>query len=244
MIQYNQFRLIVNVKNLSEALKAQEENADAILLYDEIPDTIIELEVSGPQFRTDIVKDIINNVSIPLFVRVRIGNLVEINMLKKLGVKHFYEVNIVKKCDQLIKYSSVNDNQYISMCAISNFKDIVERINDGYKMFKVSGKTLLDSVLKCKDIHSSIQEILELTKTQLQNYSKNKDIPLKLLEYITTYQNIPGYIYISKINNSQDLDILKQEKTIGYLLSGIIVENGIYNNVENDLLYLDKYRIN
>ena len=79
---------------------------------------------------------------------------------------------------------------------------------------------------------------------QLQNYSKNKDIPLKLLEYITTNQNIPGYIYISKINNSRDLDILKHEKTIRYLLSGIIVENGIYNNVDNDLLHLEKYRLN
>ena len=244
MNQYNQFRLIVNVKNLSEALKAQEENADAILLYDEIPDTIIEMEVSGPQFRTDIVKDILYNVSIPLFVRVRIGNLVEINMLKKLGVKHFYEVNIVKKNDQIIKYSSINDNQYMSMCAISNFRDIVERINDGYKMFKVSGKTLLDSIAKCRDIDNSIKEILKLTKTQLQHYSKNKDIPLKLLNYITTYQNIPGYIYISKINNSLELNTVKQDKTIGYLLSGIVLENGIYHNLENDCLNLHQYHLN
>ena len=236
MFHFNKYRLIVNVKNLSEALKAQEEKADAILLYDEIPDTIIELAVSGPQFRTDIVKDIIKHVKIPLFVRVRIGNLVEINMLKKLGVNHFYEVNIVKKNNQLVKYSLINDNHYLSMCAVSNFRDIVDRLNDGYQMFKLTGKTVTESLTNCKNIHKSLLEISKLTKTQLLNYSKSNNIPLKLLEYITTFKNIPGSVYISKINNMSDLQKVRKNTTISYLLSGVILENDIFLNEDLNLL--------
>jgi pyridoxal 5'-phosphate synthase pdxS subunit len=243
MIPFNNFRLVVNVKNLSEALKAQEANADAILLYDKIPDTIIELEVSGPQFRSDIVKDIIENVSIPLIVRVRIGNLVEINMLKKMGVKYFYEVNIVKKNDQIIKYSLINDEQYTSMCAISDFEDIVNRLKDGYHMFKISGKTISDILVNCKNIHHSIKYIYKLTRTQLLNYSKTQDISLQLCEYISLHHNIPGAIYISKINNYSDFELIKEDKTIGYLINGIVLENNIFLN-DNDKLNLDNYRLN
>ncbi len=242
MSPFNNFSLIINVTNLSEALKAQEENADAIILFDKIPDTIIELEVSGPQFRSDIVKDIIKNVHIPLFVRVRIGNLSEINMLKKMGVKYFHEVNIVKN-DKMVKYSLINDEHYTSMCSVFNFRDIIDRLKDGYHIFKVSGKTTLDTLANFKNIYNSIKNISILTKTQLLNYSISQEIPLEICEYISLHNNIPGNIYISKINNNNDMEILKQDKASKHLISGVILQNDILYNIENNNLNLDNYRI-
>ena len=136
----NKFSLIVDIKNKTEALVAEKNGADALLLFDEIPKEIIQLEISGPQFKMNIVKEILEIVKIPLIVRVRIGNTYEKNILENAGIHYFYEVNIVKPIKEPNYIGFKENNIYITSC--DSFQSILKRVNDGFQIIKISGKSI------------------------------------------------------------------------------------------------------
>ena len=65
MVLNNKFgNIIIDIKNINEALLATKYNATSIMLYDIVPVEIIDMNISGPQFQLKIVNEIQNNYRI------------------------------------------------------------------------------------------------------------------------------------------------------------------------------------
>ena len=230
--------IIINIKNMNEAFIATRYNATSIMLYDIIPDEIIDMNISGPQFQLKIINQIQKYISIPLIVRIRIGNIDELKLLTKMGIHNFYEKNIISNPNS-IKF---NKNYYSKINFInssSSLNDIMEYYSNGTRSIKITGNNINDTISTIQNIYNEI----ELLRNNKNNYAYIKHKSNKYNTSLTVINNIidnnklPIPIYISNISSVKDLEKILAPKHLFKLIDGIIIENNIFNlnNVEPEL---------
>lgn len=239
MVLNNKFgNVIINIKNINEALLATKHIATSIMLYDVIPMEIIDMNISGPQFQFLIVNEIQNNISIPLIVRIRIGNIDELKLLTKMGIKHFYEKNLISKPNS-IKFNKKHYSSIYFMNKSSTLGDILENYSNGTHAIKITGDDIHDTIATIQNIYNDI----ELLKNNKHNYAfiKHKCIKYNLhyntINKIIDIDKLPLPIYLSNINCLHDFEHIVKKEHLLKLIDGIIIENGIFNlkNVEKEL---------
>ena len=222
--------IIINIKNINEALIATKYNATSIMLYDIIPEEIKNMNISGPQFQLKIINQIQTCIDIPLIVRIRIGNIDESKLLTKMGINNFYEKNIISnsKCIQFNKnyYSKIN---FIN--SSSSLNDIMEHYNNGTTSIKITGNNIIDTISTIQNIYNEIQ-LLRNNKNNcayIKHKSNKYNTSLTVINTMIEKNKGPIPIYISNIGSVEDLEKILAPKHLFKLIDGIIIENNIFN---------------
>tara|TARA_B100001758_G_C18241845_1_gene520987 strand:- start:168 stop:911 length:744 start_codon:yes stop_codon:yes gene_type:complete len=223
----NKFPIIVNIKNIEEALIAEKNGADALLLLDEIPKEIIEMEVSGPQFKLSVVKELLKVINIPLFVRVRIGNLNEIKILETVGINSFYEINIVKTKTKIEYAFKDPKNTYITEG--NDLQSIIKRISDGFQIITISSKNIETTLNKLVNIYNEIKKISLFNTEKLDKYCQYNNISDEIVKKITINKKFPCSLFISNIAELNDINIFKDYKCLINLIDGFFIENEYFS---------------
>ena len=92
--------VIMDVTNVNQAQIAEEAGAVAVMGLDKLP---IEVRQSGGVARTagmKIIKDVVNNVSIPVMAKCRIGHISEAAVLENSGVDMIDESEVLTPADE------------------------------------------------------------------------------------------------------------------------------------------------
>jgi len=230
--------IIIDIKNMDESLIATKYNASSIMLYDIIPEEIINMKISGPQFQLKIINQIQTSISIPLIVRIRIGNIDELKLLTKLGINNFYEKNIIPNPDSI----QFNKNYYSKINFInssSSLNDIMQHYSNGTSSIKITGNNINDTISTIQNIYNDI----ELLRNNKNNYayikhkSSKYNTAFKIINKMILDNKLPIPIYLSNISSVKDLKKILALKHLFKLIDGIIIENDIFNlkNVDNEL---------
>ncbi|MGE4596232.1 MAG: pyridoxal 5'-phosphate synthase lyase subunit PdxS, partial [Nitrososphaerales archaeon] len=92
--------VIMDVTDVNQAQIAEEAGSVAVMVLDKLP---IEVRQSGGVARTagmKIIQDVVNNVSIPVMAKCRIGHISEAMVLENSGVDMIDESEVLTPADE------------------------------------------------------------------------------------------------------------------------------------------------
>ena len=131
--------VIMDVTNVNQAQIAEEAGAVAVMVLDKLP---VEVRQSGGVARTagmKIIKDVVNNISIPVMAKCRIGHISEALILENSGVDMIDESEVLTPADEsshIWKWDFTTP----FVDGAKNLGQALRRIEEGASMMRTKGE--------------------------------------------------------------------------------------------------------
>ena len=187
------------------------------ILFEDVVATLYERKID-----IDLIRQVSNNINIPLIVAGGIKSINDIETLLKNGADKVCINSAAVRDPKLItEASKIFGSQCIGI--IAQFK----MIDDKYEIFLESGrervfKDLLKWVKEVED-----RGVGEIFLISIDNDGVEKDLDYDLLNQVRLITNLP-LLYGGGINNDFQIDYLKKNR-----FDGAIISNSLHNNKEN-----------
>ena len=155
--------VIMDVTNVNQAQIAEEAGAVAVMVLDKLP---IEVRQSGGVARTagmKIIKDVVNNISIPVMAKCRIGHISEALVLENSGVDMIDESEVLTPADEsshIWKWDFTTP----FVDGAKNLGQALRRIEEGASMMRTKGEPGTGNVVEAvRHIRSMNQDIAKIS---------------------------------------------------------------------------------
>ncbi len=186
--------VIMDVTNAEQAKIAEDSGAVAVMALERVPADIRKnggvARMSDPQ----MIKEIMDTVSIPVMAKVRIGHFVEAQILEYLDIDYIDESEVLTPADETYH---INKKMFKTpfVCGARNLGEALRRIAEGASMIRTKGEAgtgnVVEAVKHIKKINEQMKEIEGLTNEQLVNKSKDIQAPLDLIEFVSKNGKLP-----------------------------------------------------
>ena len=186
--------VIMDVTNVEQAKIAEEAGAVAVMALERIPADIRAdggvSRMSNPQ----MIKDIQAAVSIPVMAKCRIGHFAEAQVLEALEVDFIDESEVLTPADE---HAHVHKHPFKApfVCGARNLGEALRRINEGAALIRTKGEAgsgnIVEAVRHMKMIVSEIQQLKNCNKKELENKSKEMNVPLDLIKSVSENGKLP-----------------------------------------------------
>ena len=155
--------VIMDVTDVNQAQIAEEAGAVAVMVLDKLP---IEVRQSGGVARTagmKIIKDVVNNVSIPVMAKCRIGHISEAVVLENSGVDMIDESEVLTPADEsshICKWDFTTP----FVDGAKNLGQALRRIEEGASMMRTKGEPGTGNVVEAvRHMRAMNQDIAKIT---------------------------------------------------------------------------------
>ena len=155
--------VIMDVTDVNQAQIAEEAGAVAVMVLDKLP---IEIRQSGGVARTagmKIIKDVVNNVSIPVMAKCRIGHISEAVVLENSGVDMIDESEVLTPADEsshIWKWDFTTP----FVDGAKNLGQALRRIEEGASMMRTKGEPGTGNVVEAvRHMRAMNQDIAKIT---------------------------------------------------------------------------------
>ncbi|AET40861.1 pyridoxal 5'-phosphate synthase subunit PdxS Ecym_7002 [Eremothecium cymbalariae DBVPG len=223
--------VIMDVVTPEQAKVAERAGACAVMALERIPADMRKCgevcRMSDPQ----MIKDIMDSVSIPVMAKVRIGHTVEAVILQELGVDYIDESEVLTPAD-MSDHIKKNDYKVPFVCGAKTLGEALRRINEGAAFIRSKGEAgtgdVSEAVKHIKSIYSQIAWCKEnlVTKEDFENHAKELRVPVSLLEQTVELGKLPVVTFAAGgVATPADAALLMQ---LG--CEGIFVGSGIFKS--------------
>ena len=162
--------VIMDVTDVNQAQIAEEAGAVAVMVLDKLP---IEIRQSGGVARTagmKIIKDVVNNVSIPVMAKCRIGHISEAVVLENSGVDMIDESEVLTPADEsshIWKWDFTTP----FVDGAKNLGQALRRIEEGASMMRTKGEPGTGNVVEAvRHMRAMKQELFRISKDLNTSY--------------------------------------------------------------------------
>jgi len=190
--------VIMDVTDVNQAQIAEEAGAVAVMVLDKLP---IEIRQSGGVARTagmKIIKDVVNNVSIPVMAKCRIGHISEAVVLENSGVDMIDESEVLTPADE----SSHIWKWDFTTPFVNGARSLAEalrRIEEGAAMIRTKGEpgtgNVAEAVLHIKKVNDELRTIKSIydsgDKQGLVSIAREFKVSLDLVEETAKIGRMP-----------------------------------------------------
>lgn len=186
--------VIMDVVNVEEAKIAEAAGAVAVMALERVPSDIRKLggvaRMSDPQ----MIQEIQKAVSIPVMAKVRIGHLVEAQVLQALEIDYIDESEVLTPADDEFHIDKTQfDVPFV--CGAKNLGEALRRIGEGASMIRTKGEAgtgnVVEAVRHMRTMNKEIREIQAATKQELMTIAKNMGAPYDLVCYVHEHGKLP-----------------------------------------------------
>ncbi len=186
--------VIMDVVNVEEAKIAEAAGAVAVMALERVPSDIRKLggvaRMSDPQ----MIQEIQKAVSIPVMAKVRIGHLVEAQVLQALEIDYIDESEVLTPADDEFHIDKTQfDVPFV--CGAKNLGEALRRIGEGASMIRTKGEAgtgnVVEAVRHMRTMNKEIREIQAATKQELMTIAKNMGAPCDLVCYVHEHGKLP-----------------------------------------------------
>lgn len=159
--------VIMDVSNPEQAKIAEDAGACAVMALERIP---AEMRASGRVCRMSdpqMIQSIMNVVSIPVMAKVRIGHIVEAQIIEALKIDYIDESEVLTPADN---YHHIDKSKYAVpfVCGAKNIGEALRRIAEGAAMIRTKGEA------GTGDISEAVKHINEI-QSQIKSIKKEHD---------------------------------------------------------------------
>ena len=186
--------VIMDVSNVEQAKIAEAAGAIAVMALERVPS---EIRKSGGVARTSdpaMIKEIQAAVDIPVMAKVRIGHIVEAQILEALGVDFVDESEVLTPADDEFH---IDKHAFAIpfVCGAKNLGEALRRVGEGASMMRTKGEPgtgdIVEAVRHMRLMSKEIREVQAASKMELMTIAKNMQAPYDLVCYVHEHGKLP-----------------------------------------------------
>ena len=175
--------VVMDVTNADQANIAEDNGAVAVMALERVP---ADIRAEGGVARMAdpaVIQEIMDEVSIPVMAKVRIGHFVEAQALESLGVDMIDESEVLTPADP---FYHVDKRKFTIpfVCGCRNLGEAVRRIWEGAAMIRTKGEAgtgnIIEAIRHQRMVTSKIKTLKDTDKTDLHKLAE---------EYSQSYVN-------------------------------------------------------
>src|SRR5881628_2175766 len=186
--------VIMDVMNVEQARIAEEAGATSVMALERVPAMIRAEGGVARMAKPSLIKSIIENVSIPVMAKARIGHFAEAQILQELGVDFIDESEVLTPADET---HHIDKHAFKTpfVCGARNLGEALRRISEGAAMIRTKGEAGTGDVIHAvKHIRQIVQEMKILTvlsEEELYAKAKEHQAPYELIKLVAKEGKLP-----------------------------------------------------
>jgi len=220
--------VIMDVVTPEHAVIAQEAGAVAVMALERIPADIRAAGGVARMSNLELVRSIMDAVTIPVMAKCRIGHFAEAQALQELGVDFIDESEVLTPADE--QYH-VDKNPFTTpfVCGARNLGEAMRRINEGAAMIRSKGEAGSGNIVEAvRHMRSITESIKALARTKdLKAQAREMRVPVKLVKEVAEAGKLPVVLFCAGgISTPADASLMMQLGAEGnFVGSGIFKSN-------------------
>jgi pyridoxal 5'-phosphate synthase pdxS subunit len=221
--------VIMDVTNKEQARIAEEAGAVAVMALQAVPADIRKEGGVARMADPEIIESIIDEVTIPVMAKTRIGHFVEAEILQAIGVDMVDESEVLTPADETYHIDKTGFTIPF-VCGARNLGEALRRINEGAAMIRTKGEAgtgdVKEAVRHTKQITGEIRALASKNKEELIKAAREMEAPIELVVETAKLQRLPVVNFAAGgIATPADAAMMMQ---LG--VDGIFVGSGIFKS--------------
>ncbi len=186
--------VIMDVTSSEQARIAEDAGACAVMAFERIP---ADIRAAGGVSRMSdpiLIQQIQEAVSIPVMAKVRIGHIVEAQILEALEIDFIDESEVLSPADDLYHI----DKQQFSVpfvCGARDLGEALRRIGEGASMIRTKGEPgtgdIVQAVRHMRLIQQQMRKVQSMREDELFEEAKLLQVPYDLLRSVFESGKLP-----------------------------------------------------
>jgi len=221
--------VIMDVVTPEQAAIAQEAGAVAVMALERIPADIRAAGGVARMSAIELIRGIMDAVTIPVMAKVRIGHFAEAQVLQQLGVDYIDESEVLTPADE--KYH-VDKRAFTTpfVCGARDLGEALRRIAEGAAMIRSKGEAgsgnIVEAVRHMRAIGDAIRELSVVPKEELVARARDLGAPFELVCEVAANGKLPVVLFCAGgVATPADASLMMQ---LG--AEGIFVGSGIFKS--------------
>ena len=221
--------VIMDVTNKEQARIAEEAGAVAVMALQAVPADIRKEGGVARMADPEIIESIIDEVTIPVMAKTRIGHFVEAEILQAIGVDMVDESEVLTPADEMYHIDKTGFTIPF-VCGARNLGEALRRINEGAAMIRTKGEAgtgdVKEAVRHTKQITGEIRALASKNKEELIKAAREMEASIELVVETAKLQRLPVVNFAAGgIATPADAAMMMQ---LG--VDGIFVGSGIFKS--------------
>jgi len=186
--------VIMDVTNAEQAVIAEKAGATAVMALERVPADIRKEGGVARMAPISKIREIMQQVSIPVMAKARIGHFMEARILEALEVDYIDESEVLTPADEE-HHIDKRDFKVPFVCGARNLGEALRRIAEGAAMIRTKGEAgsgnIVEAVRHIRTIVKEMKQLTVLGKEELVAESKKHQAPLELVQYVAEHGKLP-----------------------------------------------------
>lgn len=186
--------VIMDVTTPEQARIAEEAGACAVMALERIP---ADIRTAGGVSRMSdpkMIRSIQEAVSIPVMAKVRIGHMVEAQILEAIEIDYIDESEVLSPADDTFHIDKTRFNVPF-VCGAKDLGEALRRISEGASMIRTKGEPgtgdVIQAVRHMRGISQQIRSLQNMREDELFEAAKNLQVPYDLVRYVHEHGKLP-----------------------------------------------------
>ena len=183
--------VIMDVTNVEQAKIAEEAGAVSVMALERIPSDIRTDGGVARMSNPHMIKEIQDNVSIPVMAKCRIGHFAEAQILQALEVDFIDESEVLTMADEDFH---VDKHPFKApfVCGACNLGEALRRVNEGAALIRTKGEAGSGNIVEAvRHMKMITLELKSLKEQDLSEKAKEFKVPLALVEEVAKNGKLP-----------------------------------------------------
>jgi pyridoxal 5'-phosphate synthase pdxS subunit len=186
--------VIMDVTNAEQAVIAEKAGATAVMALERVPSDIRKEGGVARMAPISKIREIMQQVSIPVMAKARIGHFTEARILEALAVDYIDESEVLTPADEE-HHIDKRAFKVPFVCGARNLGEALRRIAEGAAMIRTKGEAgsgnIVEAVRHIRTIVKEMKQLTVLGHEELVAESKKHQAPLELIEYVAQNGKLP-----------------------------------------------------
>jgi pyridoxal 5'-phosphate synthase pdxS subunit len=210
---------------------AEDAGACAVMALERVPADIRAHGGVARMSDPELIRQIMDSVTIPVMAKCRIGHFVEAQVLEALGVDYIDESEVLTPADE---EHHIDKQQFTVpfVCGCRNLGEALRRIGEGAAMIRTKGEAgtgnVVEAVRHARTVLGEMRRLQGMAPEELMSVAKEMGSPYQLVAEVAKTGRLPVVNFAAGgIATPADAALMMQ---LG--LDGIFVGSGVFKSTD------------
>ena len=229
MAQMQKGGVIMDVTTVEQARIAEKAGAVAVMALERVPADIRAAGGVARMADPEMVLRIMDEVTIPVMAKVRIGHFAEAQILEELGVDYIDESEVLTPADE-----EYHINKHLFkvpfVCGARDLGEALRRISEGAAMIRTKGEpgtgNVVEAVRHMRKVMDQIRQVISKADDELVVMARDMRVSIEMLKEVREAGRLPVVNFAAGgIASPADASLMMQLGS-----DGIFVGSGVFKS--------------
>ena len=186
--------VIMDVVTADQARIAEDAGATSVMALERVPADIRAEGGVARMSSIELLREIMEAVSIPVMAKCRIGHFAEAQMLQALGADYVDESEVLTPADEHFHIDKFAfDVPFV--CGCRNLGEALRRIGEGASMIRTKGEAgsgnIVEAVRHMRTVTDELRRLTTLHPEQLMTAAKDLGAPYEIVRMVADSGRLP-----------------------------------------------------